>query len=410
MLDKLSLSNFKTHKDTVLEFSPGINVITGDSGHGKTNILWALNWVLNDRPRGKGYIRRGQNGAIVSCDVQDNDVKSSVTRTRNKHENSYVIEQNGVKQDPLTTFGKDTLALVSSVLDMTDINVQKQRNQHFLVYSPPGQVAAFIRSITKLDEIDEVSKIIASDIRTEKNEIAHQNIKLENVTKKLEAIDVINLDQLAIKIEKAKALTLKIERVKKKKEKIENIVKVLKILEANQIYIPDDVHLLFNKFERYSETAAELFKRKNKLRTLLDNLMECEKNQIHIPEDVNLLFDKAEKYSKLMVELSKHKVKLEDLLIKIKELEASDIILPENLEVVSTAKDTLQKYIDTEKKIETIFDLFEDIKEVESKISNSSASSVKVEAEKRELEEQLEECPECGTTLTEESKKTLLGR
>lgn len=410
MLNKLSLTNFKTHQDTILEFSPGINVITGDSGHGKTNILWALNWVLNDRPRGKGYIRRGKNGAIVSCEVLDGKIKSSVTRKRNKSENSYVIEQDGVKQDPLTTFGKDTLALVSAILDMTDINVQKQRNQHFLVYSPPGQVATFIRSITKLDEIDEVSKIISSDIRAEKSEIANQNTKLEDTIKKLEAIDVIDLERLAVKIEKAKALILKIEQVKKKKERIENVVKAIKILEANRICIPEDVDSLFDKFERYSKIVVELSKRKIKLKTLLDNLAECEKNQICIPEDVSLLFDKAEKYFKLINELSEYKSKLEVLLIKLKKVKENDIILPENLEIVSTAKDILQKYIDTDKKIETIFDLFEDIKAIEKKINNSSTSLVKVEAEKRELEEQLEECPECGMTLTEESKKTLLGR
>ena len=149
---------------------------------------------------------------------------------------------------------------------------------------------------------------------------------------------------------------------------------------------------------------------KIKLKTLLDNLTECEKNKIIIPEDVGLLFDEAEKYFKLINELSEYKIKLEALLTKLRKVKENDIILPENLEIVSMAKDVLQKYIDTDKKIETVFDLFEDIKVIEEKISNNSVSLVKVEAEKRELEEQLEECPECGAALTEESKKTLLGR
>lgn len=50
MFKKLALKNYKTHKDTVLEFSPGVNVITGDTGQGKTNILLSLAWVKDNRP------------------------------------------------------------------------------------------------------------------------------------------------------------------------------------------------------------------------------------------------------------------------------------------------------------------------------------------------------------------------
>ena len=54
MLEKIHLKNFKTYEDTVLEFSPGINVITGDTGQGKTNILLGINWVSKNRPLGIG--------------------------------------------------------------------------------------------------------------------------------------------------------------------------------------------------------------------------------------------------------------------------------------------------------------------------------------------------------------------
>lgn len=410
MLGKLSLVDFKTYKDTVLEFSPGVNVITGDSGHGKTNILLGLNWALNDRPRGIGCIRRGQDTAQVGCEVIDGKSKSSVTRTRGKRENSYVIEQNGAKQPPLTTFGKDTLDLVSSVLDMSDINVQKQRDQHFLVYSPPGQVAAYIRSITKLDEIDQVKQLLCSDIRSEKSEIAHQQTKLESSVEKLKVLNAIDLEQFAAKIAKAKDILLKIERIKEKREKIRSIVESLRELEANRIYIPKDVDLLFNKFEKYSEERTEIFDKKLKLEDLINKIKEYEVNRIIIPKDVDLLFNKFEKYSKARAEVLERKFKLEALLNELKAL-GSGISLPDNvLKIVSTAEDILEKYDDTYKKIEIIFDLLEDIKNIESKISGSSIALDELKKEKEQLEEQLEICPTCGETLSEDSKKTLLGR
>lgn len=409
MLSKLSLIDFKTYKNTVFEFSPGINVITGDSGHGKTNVLLGLNWAINDRPRGTGCIRRGRDTAVVGCEVIDGKLKSSVTRTKGKSGNSYVIEQDGVKQPPLTTFGKDTLDLVSSVLDLSDINVQKQREQHFLVYSPPGQVASYIRSITKLDEIDEVKRLLCSDVRSEKSEIAHQQTKLETAIEKLEILNAIDLEQFAIKIAKAKDILFKVEQIKEKREKIRSIVEVLRELEANRISIPKDVNLLFNKFEKYSKAIAELFELKDKLKTLSSKIKEHEANRISIPNNVDSLFEKFEEYSNLVTELSERKFKLGILVQDIKEME-DDITLPEDLTILSTAEDILEKYDTSYKKIEIMFDLFDSIENIESTISDSLVSLNMLEKEKAQLEEQLEICPSCGEILSEDSKKTLLGR
>jgi len=41
-LEKLSLLNFKNYEEAALDFSPGINVLVGKNGSGKTNILDAI--------------------------------------------------------------------------------------------------------------------------------------------------------------------------------------------------------------------------------------------------------------------------------------------------------------------------------------------------------------------------------
>jgi exonuclease SbcC len=59
-IKKLSLRNFQSHRETDLEFSPGLNIIVGPSDQGKSAIIRALRWLFYNEPRGTGFIRVGE--------------------------------------------------------------------------------------------------------------------------------------------------------------------------------------------------------------------------------------------------------------------------------------------------------------------------------------------------------------
>ncbi len=61
-LQRLTLMNFKAHRDRTVEFLPGVNVICGENGAGKTSLLEAIAWVLFDATSGYGA---GFNKAII---------------------------------------------------------------------------------------------------------------------------------------------------------------------------------------------------------------------------------------------------------------------------------------------------------------------------------------------------------
>ncbi|WKT80991.1 SMC family ATPase [Thermosynechococcus sp. PP45] len=61
-IQRLTLKNFKTHRDRTFEFLPGVNVICGENGAGKTSIFEAIAWVLFDATSGYGS---GFNKAII---------------------------------------------------------------------------------------------------------------------------------------------------------------------------------------------------------------------------------------------------------------------------------------------------------------------------------------------------------
>src|SRR5690606_18604414 len=53
MLESLRIQNYALIDDVELEFGPGFNVLTGETGAGKSIILGALNLVLGARAAGE---------------------------------------------------------------------------------------------------------------------------------------------------------------------------------------------------------------------------------------------------------------------------------------------------------------------------------------------------------------------
>jgi len=56
MIETVEVENFQSHKRTVLELSPGVNVIKGRSHSGKSSIVRAIRWVLLNQPRGTHFV------------------------------------------------------------------------------------------------------------------------------------------------------------------------------------------------------------------------------------------------------------------------------------------------------------------------------------------------------------------
>ena len=78
MIEKIKLHNFRQHKDTVLEFVPGINTIVGENNSGKSTIPEAIEFALYGsralRDSAKGFIMDGEQegNAVVKLELGGN--------------------------------------------------------------------------------------------------------------------------------------------------------------------------------------------------------------------------------------------------------------------------------------------------------------------------------------------------
>ncbi|BCX11934.1 MAG: hypothetical protein KatS3mg067_0872 [Thermosynechococcus sp.] len=98
----LTLKNFKTHRDRTFEFMPGVNVICGENGAGKTSIFEAIAWVLFDATSGygsgfnKAIIRRGtQRAEAIVQFISAADGRSYIVRRNTQTGYSIVDPQVG---------------------------------------------------------------------------------------------------------------------------------------------------------------------------------------------------------------------------------------------------------------------------------------------------------------------------
>ena len=48
-IEKIEMINFRNHEDTAFDFSPGINIIWGENGSGKTSIIEAVHILSNGK-------------------------------------------------------------------------------------------------------------------------------------------------------------------------------------------------------------------------------------------------------------------------------------------------------------------------------------------------------------------------
>ena len=185
MIKSLELRNFESHRHSLFEFVPGVNIILGATDAGKTAIMRAFRWCINNRPSGNDFVSwegvndGGETQVIVTTDT---DV---VTRSKGK------LELYKVNNLELKAFNKDVPSEVSQALNLSDINLKTQFESHFLLSKTAGEVAQFFNKIARLDVIDTATNNVNRWITDIKQDIGSKNRLIEENQVKLRTFDYL---------------------------------------------------------------------------------------------------------------------------------------------------------------------------------------------------------------------------
>lgn len=169
MLKRAKLRNFQPHRRRTLEFDRQITTIIGPTDAGKTAILRALRWVFFNRPQGSNFKTRGTKFVKVEIDIG----KHIITRTKGK-KNSYKLDG-----QELVAFKTGVPDPIKDILNLSDINFQRQHDPVFWFSNTPGEVSKDLNRIVNLEVIDNTLAVVANKLRKAKTEVEVSQERLQ---------------------------------------------------------------------------------------------------------------------------------------------------------------------------------------------------------------------------------------
>ena len=281
----IDIENFQSHENTHIDFDTGLNIIVGESNNGKTSILRAMDWVIDNQPLGTDFIMTGKNYCKVRI-TYDND--TFIERYRTLKDTGYyhvgVIKNGQETYQEYKGFTNNVPVEVMNVHQMPKISITKNIETHlnklsqlerpFLITENTNEKAAAIGRITGTDVVDVAIKNINSDITTDKK-LLKSNIKIKTeLESQKDLIDINKLESLKTfyesalnKIKKLQDLYNSANNIKLTKENCDNnIVQYTKIINDCNIIIKD---------KKEVDESQELINNINVMINLLNRYKQC---------------------------------------------------------------------------------------------------------------------------------------
>lgn len=286
MFKSIRIKNFQSHKDTMIEFDKGITILKGKSSDGKTAILRALNWVINNKPDGDSFRSWWGGDTEVTLTLEDG---TEVIRRRTDKVNEYQI-----KETHYTALNRGVPEDIQALINMSDVNIQKQLDSAFLLNKSSGDIAKILNSTVDLSIIDET----ISNLTQEYNQV-NSAIKQGR-------------EQIAYYVRELSKY--------KDLEEMQAYLSSLQIKEDYLIKVQKDItnaQELIRSFSSLSEElneATDKVEYDNKVREVLESLATKQKEVMTINSDITKLDKTLKTYKGAMVDLSNIKEENKNLM------------------------------------------------------------------------------------------------
>lgn len=266
MINQIQIKNFQSHKDTILTFSPGVNVITGSSDHGKSAIIKALRWLIWNKPSGDDFRSHWGGDTEVTAKLEDGVV---VSRIKKGSENLYKVDNLS-----FTAFGASVPEEVEKILNLTDINLQQQLNLPFLLTETPGNVAKHFNRVAKIDKINKTEKKINSEISQINLTIGKHEDDIQKY--ELELKELPNLEKIEIKLEI-------LEKMERKRNTLSKNISDLRVL-IRHIDIVDSEIIEDSKLLTFEKKIDQLIAKTNERDSIEDDMSRLDSLMTDIRE------------------------------------------------------------------------------------------------------------------------------
>ncbi|MHB9314104.1 AAA family ATPase [Fusobacterium polymorphum] len=402
IIKKVQLENYRSHSNTTVEFTKGVNLILGKNGRGKTSILEAISTVMfNTKDRtgketGKSYIKFGEKSSKVEIDFIANDgreynLKTEFFKTKPKKQalkdmigseydgdiQEKLEELCGIKKGFEETYENIVIAKQNEFINIFkdsgtirektfnkifNTQIYKEMYDSFLkeaVDKYKEKVKDLDKEITFLKENMEDKEQITNFLKEEKDIEKNLQDNFKNIIVVSKNLENEIKDYETTEIE----LNNLIKNIKDEENKINKYLNILKenVIEAKQA---KKSKIIVKETEKYYLEYLNIENKLKDLRENLDNLLEEQKLNIKYQNNIEKLELSNKNFkvdiSNLEENISKNSEKKENLESEISELKVKE----ENLDL------KLKKYIDLLDELEKL-ENFKD-KKLEDKLKKTT--------------------------------------
>ncbi len=277
MIKGIQISNFQSHQETELEFSPGVNIVIGQSDSGKTAVLRALQWTVNNRPLGDAFRSHWGGDTVVTLETSD----CRVDRFKGKHDH-YLLEfpDQNITALEFKAFGTEPPEEIVQALGLSDINIQNQHDNAFLISNNPGEVARHFNKVANIDKIDSSLKAVESWVRKLRQDVQATEEEITRHEKHLEGFDY--LDKMEADVEALEVLEGEKEKLGSGIGRLSNLLTEIAQVEENiqqtSSLFPAEERV--NKILELYQSKAEKVRQYEDLKDLATEVYETQ-NQIN---------------------------------------------------------------------------------------------------------------------------------
>jgi len=298
MIKQLIINNFKSIKKAKLNFSKGVNIIFGVPNKGKTNIIRALEFLIKNKSKKNDipFFARNKELLFVSAKLFDgNVIKLSKTIVVDKEENRKVKQGSSSyylnKKKYIT--GRKIPDNIKEVFNLSDINLQTQHENHFLIRDKGGRIAKEINRITKAEKADEWKADITKKINESSSKIKILKKDIDSIGKELikySILDILkkDIDRLQViefeialkeeeiflaqkKVDRIREINIEVKKLKFVYSQINELKSRVKLIEDDRIKIKEAKSVI-NKVERIIYIFSKIILFEKELKELKEEL------------------------------------------------------------------------------------------------------------------------------------------
>jgi len=368
MLKNLTVKNFAIIEDLSVEFEKGLNVITGETGSGKSILITALGVALGNK-FSKDMLREGEDKSIltVTFDISEN-----------KRLKKYLIDK-GIDDDILffqreiTKDGKQKLKINGMVLP-------------YSIYREIGEVLVDIHGqhepqslLDKNKHLELLDRFIGDDFLLKRDEFSKKLTRYKEITNEIEEI----LTKKEERERRRDYLTFVINEIEKEnisEEEEKELLSKREILK-NVSKLKETYNEIFQDLEGFDENEGAVDKITKSIKKL-DNIETIDKLS-----------------SKFKNELSEIEIKISEILNQIKIRKEEIEYSPDELEII---EERLKIYDDLKRKYgKDVQEVINFLEESKKELKNLDISFERVEELKKEKEILENELIEIGKCLRE---------